>query len=91
MLHLFAHGIMNFGELRSIANTLQERRFTGVGSADDENSEMSIFEVLSNFHKIQLDGPFFLISCDMTSILVAHGQVDVAATHCVCCTAKACG
>ena len=88
MLHLFALGIMDFGELRSITNTLQERRFTGVGSADDENSKMNIFEVLSNFHRIQLDGPFF---CDMTSILVAHGRVDVAATHCVCCTAKACG
>ena len=72
MLHLFALGIMDFGELRSIANTLQERRFTGVRSADDENSEMNIFEVLSNFHRIQLDGPFF---CDMTSVLVAHGQV----------------
>ena len=91
MLHLFALGIVDFGELRSIANTLQERRFTSVGSADDENSEMNVFEVFSNFHRIQLDGPFFLISCDMTSILVAHGQVDVAATHCVCCTVKACG
>ena len=88
MLHLFAHGIMDFGELGSIANTLQERRFTGVGSADDENSEMNIFEVLSNFHRIQLDAP---LSCDMTSILVPHDPVDVTATHFVCCTAKACG
>ena len=88
MLHLFALGIVDFGELRSIANTLQERRFTSVGSADDENSEMNVFEVFSNFHRIQLDGRFF---CDMISILVAHGRVDVAATHRVCCTAKACG
>ena len=88
MLHHFALGIVDFGELRSIANTLQERRFTSVGSADDENSEMNVFEVFSNFYRIQLDAPF---SCDMTSILVPHGQVDVAATHFVCCTAKACG
>ena len=88
MLHLFALGIVDFGELRSIANTLQERRFTSVGSADDEDSEMNNIEVLSNFHRIQFDGPFF---CDMTSILVTHGQVDVAATHRVCCTGRACG
>ena len=88
MLHLFALGIVDFGELRSIANTLQERRFTSVGSADDENSEMNLFEVFSNFHRIQLDGPFF---CDMISILVPYDQVDVTATHFVCCTAKACG
>ena len=92
MLHLFALGIVDFGELRSIANTLQERRFTSVGSADDEDSEMNIIEVLFDFDRIQLDsGPFFFICCAMTSILVAHGQVDVAATHCVCCTVKACG
>ena len=52
MLRLFALGIVDFGELRSIANTLQKRRFTSVGSADDEDSEMNIIEVLSNFHKI---------------------------------------
>ena len=88
MLHPFALGIVDFWELRSVANTLQERRFTSVGSADDEDSEMNIIEVLSNFHRIQLDGPFF---CSMTSILVTHGQIDVAATHCVCCMAKTCG
>ena len=88
MLHPFTLGIVDFGELRRIANTLQERRFTSVGSADDEDSEMNIIEVLSDFHRIQFDGPFF---CDMTSILVTHGQVDVAATDCVCCTGRACG
>ena len=88
MLYPFALGIVDFGELRSIANTLQERRFTSVGSADDENSEMNIIEMLFNFHRIPLDEPFF---CDTTSILVAHGQVDVVDTHCFCCTAKACG
>ena len=96
MLHLFALGIVDFGELRSIANTLQERRFTSVGSADDEDSEMNIIEVLFDFDRIQLDsGPFFFICCAMTSILVAHGQANVlATTHCICWTAertKACG
>ena len=85
MPHLFALGIVDFGELRSIANTLQERRFTSVGSADDEDSEMNIIEVLFDFDRIQLDGPFFFICCAMTSILVAHGQVNVlATTHCIC-------
>ena len=88
ILHLFALRIVDFGELRSIANTLQEHCFTSVGSADDEDSEMNIIEVLSDFHRIQFDGPFF---CDLTSILVTHGQVDVAATHCVCYMEKACG
>ena len=87
MLHHFALGIVDFREFHCIANTLQECRFTSVGSANDKNSEMNVFEVFSNFYRIQLDA---LFSCNMTSILVPHGQVDVAATHFVCCTAKAC-
>ena len=39
ILDLFALGIVNLRGLRSVANTLQERRFASIRSADDEDSE----------------------------------------------------
>ena len=41
LLDLFALGIVNLRGLRSVANTLQERCFTSIRSADDEDSEMT--------------------------------------------------
>ena len=53
---LFALGIVNFGKLRSVANTLQERRFTSVRPADHEDSEVTYaIEVLFDFRGVQLD------------------------------------
>ena len=56
VLDLFALGIVNLRELRSVANTLQERRLTGVRSADDENSEMTnAIKVLFDCRRIQMN------------------------------------
>ena len=56
VIDLFALGIVNFGKLRSIANTLQERRFTSIRSADHEDSEVTYaIEVLFDFRGVQLD------------------------------------
>ena len=56
VIDLFTLGIVNFGELRSVANTLQERRFASVRPADYEDSEVTYaIEVLSDFRMIQLD------------------------------------
>ena len=38
---LFALGIVNFRKPRSVANTLQERRFTSIRPADNKDSEMT--------------------------------------------------
>ena len=57
-IDLFALGIVNFRKLRSVANTLQERRFTSVRPANYEDSEVTYaIEVLLDFRGIQLDFP----------------------------------
>ena len=56
VIDLFALGIVNFGKLRSVANTLQERRFTSVRPADHEDSEVTYaIEVLFDLRRVQLD------------------------------------
>ena len=56
VLDLFALGIVNLRGLRSVANTLQERRFTSIGSADDEDSEMAnAIELPFDFFGIQVN------------------------------------
>ena len=56
VIDLFALGIVNFGKLCSVANTLQERCFASVRPADYEDSEVTyVIEVLSDFRRIQLD------------------------------------
>jgi len=52
--------IENIRELRSIANTLQECRFTCIRSADDEDSEVTnAIEVFFDFGRIQMK-PLFV-------------------------------
>ena len=56
VIDLFALGIVNFGELRSVANTLQERCFTSVRPADHKDSEATYaIEVLFDFRGIELN------------------------------------
>ena len=56
VIDLFALKIVNFGKLRSVANTLQERRFTSVRPADHEDSEVTYaIEVLFDLRRVQLD------------------------------------
>ena len=56
--HLFTLGIINVGALRSVANALQERRFTSVRSADDKDPKMAnAIEVLLDFSRIQISVP----------------------------------
>ena len=56
VIDLFTLGIVNFGKLRSVANTLQERRFTSVGPADHEDPEVTYaIEVLFDSRRVQLD------------------------------------
>ena len=56
VIDLLALGIVNFGKLCSVANTLQERRFTSVRSADHEDSEVThAIEVVFDFRGVQLD------------------------------------
>ena len=53
---LFALGVVNFRKLRSIANTLQECRFTSIRPADHKDSEATYaIEVLFDFRGIELD------------------------------------
>ena len=55
-IDLFALGIVNFGKRRSVANTLQERRFTSVRPPDHEDSEVTYaIEVPVDLVGIQLD------------------------------------
>ena len=52
---LFTLGIVNVRELRSVANALQERRFSSVRSADNKDSETTnAIEVLFDFSRIQM-------------------------------------
>ena len=56
VIDLFALAIVNFGKLHSVANTLQERRFTSVRPADHEDSEVTYaIEVLFDRRGIELD------------------------------------
>ena len=55
VLNLFSLGIVNVGELCSVANALQKRRFSSVRSADDKDSETTnAIEVLFDFSRIQM-------------------------------------
>ena len=55
VLDLFTLRIVNVGELRSVANALQERRFASVRSADDKDSETTnAIELLFDFSRIQM-------------------------------------
>ena len=55
ILDLFTLGIVNVGELCSVANALQERRFASVRPADDKDSETTnSIEVLFDFSRIQM-------------------------------------
>ena len=59
VIDLFTLGIVNFGKLRSVANTLQERRFASIRPADYEDSEVTYaIEVLLDFRRIELDLPW---------------------------------
>ena len=59
ILDLFALGIVNLRGLRSVANTLQERRFTSIRPADDEDSETTnAIETLFDFFRIETNGLF---------------------------------
>ena len=54
VLDLFTLGVINVGALRSVANALQERRFTSVRSANDKDPKMAnAIEVLFDFNRIQ--------------------------------------
>ena len=56
VLDLFALRIINVGALRSVADALQERRFTSVRSADDKDPKMAnAIEVLFDFSRIQMN------------------------------------
>ena len=56
VIDLVTLGIINFGKLRSVTNTLQERRFTSIRPADYEDSEVTYaIKVLFDFRDIQLD------------------------------------
>ena len=56
VLDLFTLRIMNVGELRSVADALQERRFTSVRSADDKDPKMAnAIKVLFDFSRIQVN------------------------------------
>ena len=56
VLDLFALGIVNLRGLRSVANALQERRFTSIRPADDKDSEMTnVIEMLFDFFRIQMN------------------------------------
>ena len=62
VLYLFALGIVNFRKLRSVANTLQERRFTCIRSADNEDPEMAnAIEMLFDFFRIQTNCLFEVV------------------------------
>ena len=51
---LFTLGIVNVRELRSVANALQERRFSSIRSANDKDSETTnAIEVLFDFSRSQ--------------------------------------
>ena len=53
--NLFTLGIVNVRKLGSVANALQERRFSSVRSADNKNSETTdAIEVLFDFSRIQM-------------------------------------
>ena len=57
--NLLAFGIINFWKLLTVAHALQERCFSSVRSADDEDSESAnAIEVLFEYCSIQM-GPFF--------------------------------
>ena len=59
VLDLFALGIVNLRGLRSVANALQERRFTSIRPADDEDSETTnAIEMLFDFFRIETNGLF---------------------------------
>ena len=52
---LFTLGIVNVRELRSVANALQERRFSSIRSANDKDSETTnAIEVLFDFSRSQM-------------------------------------
>ena len=56
ILDLFALGIVNLRALCSVANTLQECRFTSIGSADDEDSETTnVVKMLFDCYRIQMN------------------------------------
>ena len=55
ILDLFTLGIVNVGELCSVANALQERRFSSVRSANNKHSETTnAIEVLFDFSRVQM-------------------------------------
>ena len=54
VLDLFTLRIINVGELRSVADALQERHFTSVRSADDKDPKMAnAIEMLFDFSRIE--------------------------------------
>ena len=56
VLDLFTLRIINVGAVRSVADALQERRFTSVRSADDKDPKMAnAIKVLFDFGRIQMN------------------------------------
>ena len=84
-IDLFALGIVNFGKLRSVANTLQERRFTSVRPADHEDSEVTYaIEVLFDFRGVQLDLCMRTFSDHVTIGIRGRIELDLSSRKIFC-------
>ena len=81
VLDLFALGIVNLRELRSVANALQECRLTSVRSADDENSESTnAIEMLFDRFRIKMNC-LFEVFCKYISGISRSQDSNLVITH----------
>ena len=81
VLDLFALGIVNLRELRSVANALQECRLTSIRSADDENSESTnAIEMLFDRFRIQMNC-LFEVFCNYISGISHSQDRNLVVTH----------